>query len=140
MQDDVVALLAALPLTLKSVELSFLEFLDNGGDYRSLLAHMRDTLNWRDRATGQRPQVSVGILSSVWITGRVIWVDNEVAEFLYGDGEGPFGTEDGRSGNVVFLGKGIVRDAFEPEHARPYASPGTLAKLGYYVDSPWFVE
>lgn len=45
-QDDVVALLGGMP-ALRSVELSFLYFLDYG-DHRGLLGGMRDKLGWKE--------------------------------------------------------------------------------------------
>ncbi|KAJ8128781.1 hypothetical protein O1611_g4854 [Lasiodiplodia mahajangana] len=68
--------------------------------------------------------------------GRAIWVDEEVSDFLYRGGENPFGF-DGQAPNYVSPGKGIVRDAFDPSHERPWADFKTYARLGYYAGSPW---
>lgn len=43
-QSDVVALLMALPPTVRFVELSFLEFLDGGGNHQAMLEQMRNEL------------------------------------------------------------------------------------------------
>ena len=48
-KDDVIAILAALPATLRSVELSFLSFLGDDSSYNALLEDMRDKLGWQDR-------------------------------------------------------------------------------------------
>ncbi|PGH04879.1 hypothetical protein AJ79_06964 [Helicocarpus griseus UAMH5409] len=102
-QDDVLTLLAALPLTLRSVELSFLYFRDGGGSYRELLMQMRDKLGWRKRAVEERPRVFIGIAEDIPMTGRYVWMDVGVAEFLYGDGENPFSL---KSPNYVYQGYG----------------------------------
>ncbi|KAI0904127.1 hypothetical protein F4823DRAFT_628864 [Ustulina deusta] len=121
-QADMISLLASLPLTIRSVQLSFLYFLDGGGTWKTLLEEMRDTLGWRDRAEDARPAVSIGV---DFITsehrGRAIWADKEVHDFLYNDGETPFGWK-GRNLNSVPDGKGIVRDAFDPQYERPHLS------------------
>lgn len=49
MQSNVMSLLSELPSTVRSIDLSFLKFLDTGGHYRGLLWEMRDTLDWRYR-------------------------------------------------------------------------------------------
>ncbi|KAK4038019.1 hypothetical protein C8A01DRAFT_48313 [Parachaetomium inaequale] len=92
-QNDLLSLLAALPATLRSVELSCLIFLE--GTYRGLLADMRDTLDWRGRGTRERPKVIVGLPADS-ISERTIWVDEQV-------------------------GIGVLRDAFDPLYERPNA-------------------
>lgn len=134
MQADVMALLAALPSTVRSVELSFLHFLDGGGRYRTLLEHMRAELGWRDRPATQRPRVSIGIEEQCPVPGRATWVDDEVAEFLYADGPNPF---DGGFWQPVQQGKGVVRDTFDPEYERPWADDDTLRKLGYLKEADY---
>ncbi|ROT38193.1 hypothetical protein SODALDRAFT_312748 [Sodiomyces alkalinus F11] len=81
-QKDVLALLASLPDTLRSVELSFLMFLDGGGSFRGLLDDMRDTLGWRERPVAHRPRVIVGMPSQQAVEGRAVWADHEVEAFL----------------------------------------------------------
>ncbi|KAI8162044.1 hypothetical protein K4K49_013089 [Colletotrichum sp. SAR 10_70] len=53
-QQDLLDFLAVLPQTLHSVELSFLMFMANNGDYRELLFHIRDDLGWQGRAIRPR--------------------------------------------------------------------------------------
>lgn len=132
MQADVVELLAALPETLRSVELSFLLFLDRGGNYRGMLNEMRERLgSWREREEWARPRVTIGIELNPGIApiGRNIWTDKEVEEFLYEDGENPFHI---RSQNSLQFGYGVVRDVFEPEFERPFVDWDTMEVLGYY--------
>jgi hypothetical protein len=129
-QADVLALLAALPVTLRSVELSFLEFLHDGGTYRDLLTDMRDELGWQERATASRPKVTIGVPLTNTMPGRAVWIDDEVDNFLYGSGENPFGAKGERNPNDVAAGRGMVWDAFDPTHERPWASRAALIRLG----------
>ncbi|KPM43235.1 hypothetical protein AK830_g3358 [Neonectria ditissima] len=126
--SDVVSLLAALPPTLRSVELSFLHFQDEHGSHRELLQAMRDTLGWRERAVGNRPKVIMGWhpMGMCMGSGRAIWIDDEVNAFIYEKGNNPFlGTHpDG-----LYQG-GTERDVFEPAHERPYADIHALEQLG----------
>lgn len=136
-QDDLISLLAALPASLLSVELSFLHFYGDG-NYRNLLCDMRDKLGWRDRSASERPKVIIGGggggLVAVHV-GRATWVEDEVSEFLYGDGQNPFGREGDRfSPNQIRLGFGVERDEFELDFERPWAQYDELQRLGYYPD------
>ncbi|CRG88260.1 hypothetical protein PISL3812_05288 [Talaromyces islandicus] len=136
-QADVVDFLVALPETLRSVELSFLLFLDGGGNYRDMLDEMRERLaSWREREKSARPRVVIGIKwrRLVVLTGRAIWVDREVGEFLYGAGENPFAS--GRNKNRIRYGCGVVKDVFQPEYKRPYVDVETMEELGYYKKDP----
>jgi hypothetical protein len=135
-QSDVVGFLVALPETLRSVELSFLLFLDGGGNYKDMLDEMRERLtSWREREEWSRPRVTIGIewRPGVVLMGRAIWVDREIGEFLYGAGENPFAR--GPTKNRIPYGCGVVRDVFEPEYERPYANWETMENLGYYPKS-----
>jgi hypothetical protein len=130
-QDDLVALLDALPDTLRSVHLSFLYFPDNRGTWRGLLQDIRDKLDWRTRrGPSSRPRVTVGTATQYVQFGHAVWVDEEVQAFLYADGPNPFvGNEE-----VVISDLGVVRDSFEPAYKRPNVSSYELAKLGYLKD------
>lgn len=119
-QDDLLPLLAALPDTIRTVELSFLYFLDKdqGGGYRSLLSEMRDTLDWSTRDVAARPRVKIG--SDDMITGcygRALWFEGEVDSFLYEGGPNPFSF--GRQ-HVSDLDVGTIRDKFQPEIDGPW--------------------
>ncbi|KAK7697841.1 hypothetical protein SLS64_013094 [Diaporthe eres] len=132
-QADVMSLLRALPGSLRSVELSFLYFVDGGGDWRGLLGEMRDTLDWRGREAACRPAVVVGHgLIAPWC-GRAVWAGREaVGSFLYGDGPNPFGDEGEPAPNQIVMrnGTGVVRDAFDPSYERPYVDNAELIRLG----------
>jgi hypothetical protein len=135
----VLALLAALPAT-RSVELSLLEFLDDGGTYRDLLTDMRDELGWQERATASRPKVSIGVPLTNPMPARAVWIDDEVDNFLYGSGQNSFGAKGERNPNDVAAGRGMVRDAFDPTHERPWAYRAALMRLGYIKKVPWLLD
>lgn len=60
--DELIAVLGALPSTLRSVELSFLIFKKNAPRrYYDLLEAMRDKLQWHERAENERPRVTIHI-------------------------------------------------------------------------------
>lgn len=139
-QGDVVSLLRALPGSLRSVELSFLHFVDGGGDWRGLLREMRETLDWRGREAAARPDVVVGHALIVPRCGRAVWAEGEaVGNFLYGDGPNPFGDEGELAPNQIVMGSGagVERDAFDPGHERPYADNFELMRLGILTKAPW---
>lgn len=86
--DDLLSVLAALPKVLRSVELSFLYFTGEKGDYYHLLEAMYDTLDWRDRIVNERPVVTIHVPESI---GYEYWcMDAAVSEFLYYQGPNPF--------------------------------------------------
>ena len=135
-QDDLVSLLAAMPASLRSVELSFL-FFHGGATHRSLLYAMRDRLDWRKRLAGERPTVRMGSGSSIgpWgrlVVGRATWVEGEVADFLYGEGRNPFGADGDDRPDGIQMGVGVERDEFDPAYERPWVDYAELSRLGYY--------
>lgn len=139
-QADVISLLGALPGSLRSVELSFLYFVDTGGDWRGLLGEMRDTLDWRGREAACRPAVVVGHALIVPRCGRAVWADREaVGSFLYGDGPNPFGDEGELAPNQIVMrnGLGVERDAFDLSYERPYVDNAELMRLGTLKKAPW---
>jgi hypothetical protein len=128
-QDDLISLLAALPASLRFVELSYLTFLGDGGNYRDLLADMRNTLGWRDRPANWRPMVTILVGIQHIVSTRALCMDSEVNEFLYGDGTNPFG-QAGYGPDQPSYGRGIERDPFEPAHDRPNVDYITLMRMG----------
>ena len=130
---DLLSLLAALPPTLRSLELGNLAFLDEGGHWRGLLEDMRDSLGWRDRPAQERPRVTLhdADIDGNRRPGREVWLEAVVAEFLYGNGKNPFG-QNGCHPDQIDKGQGgVVRDAFDPEYERPHVILEELARLGY---------
>ncbi|KAM5448805.1 hypothetical protein McanMca71_004483 [Microsporum canis] len=69
--------------TLRTVELSQLLFIKNGENYNTLLTGMRDTLDWKDRAVENWPQVRK---PSAMLNA---YMEQAVSNYLYGDGENP---------------------------------------------------
>ena len=130
---DLLSLLAALPPTLRSVELGNLKFLDEGGHWRGLLEDIRDCLEWRDRPAQDRPRVTLhdAEIDGERRPGREVWLEAAVAEFLYRNGENPFGQSGCHRGQIDKGQGGVVRDAFDPEYERPHVILGELSRLGY---------
>ncbi|RSL92401.1 hypothetical protein CEP52_013839 [Fusarium oligoseptatum] len=133
-QADVMDFLLAMPLTLQSVELSFLFFLPNNGDYQSLLEHMRDELGWRGRVAAARPKIAIRVDNDPIAQDLVVCVGREVQDFMYSDGENPF------FGDIVFRGTGTLLDTFDPEFTRPYAQIDRLMELGILEKSSWYQQ
>lgn len=115
------SLLKVLPATIRTVELSFLCFLNDGDSYKALLDEMRDTLDWRTRDAAVRPKVKIGldVSRTAVVPGRAIWLEREVDSFLYEGGPCLFPREDGpddaKDGNG-----GTIRDEFQPEIDGPW--------------------
>ncbi|RFU34024.1 hypothetical protein B7463_g2262, partial [Scytalidium lignicola] len=111
-REDLLSLLAAFPATLRSVELSFLKFLSDRGNYRELLLDMRDTLDWRDRPANERIKVIIHIEMQVWPI-RYLCVDDQVNEYIYGNAANPFGNDTGPFGGRPMAGTSVERDPFD---------------------------
>ncbi|CAG8098103.1 unnamed protein product [Penicillium olsonii] len=89
-ESDLISFLSELPVTVRSVKLSFLTFVDNGNHWHPFLEKLRKAIRenrlWSDR----RRNVTVGCMQDRSLPGRARWIGKEVDEFLYGDGENPF--------------------------------------------------
>ncbi|KAL2677151.1 hypothetical protein Neosp_010919 [[Neocosmospora] mangrovei] len=126
-QDDLVSFLGKLPSTLESVELSFLAFFKEQGNYWGLLSDIRDKLGWRDRAVDARVKICVLITyNQANREGRYIRLDKEVQDYVYGSGPPPFCP----SGYIRY-GTGVQQDEFNPHWERPYEDAVSLRSLGY---------
>lgn len=115
-----VRLLDRLPLTIRSVELSFLSFSEPYIDNWSILIEgIRNRTRWRYRSISKRPKLVVGV-EVVWNRqpGLGIWIEKEVHEFLYGNGQNPFDEY-----GIVRPGVGFERDSFNPDYERPHVYP-----------------
>lgn len=128
-QDDLLSFLGALPPTLRSVELSFLHFME--GNWRDLVAGMRSQLGWRERPAGQRPRVAIGLPDCLHRPRRGIWADAPVERFLYYHEPNPFGADGGHPSQIERGWGGVVKDTFDPSYERPYAHDDELRRLGY---------
>ncbi|EEU44467.1 uncharacterized protein NECHADRAFT_48560 [Fusarium vanettenii 77-13-4] len=126
-QDDLVSFLAKLPSTLESVELSFLAFLEEQGNYCGLLSDIRDKLGWRDRPVDAKVKICVLItFNQANREGRYIRLNKEVQDYVYGSGPPPFSPR-----GYIGYGTGVQQDEFNPHWERPYEKPSTLERLGY---------
>ncbi|KAI1861642.1 hypothetical protein JX265_009609 [Neoarthrinium moseri] len=111
-QDDLLTILAALPVSVRTIELGFLQFT-------------------QDRT--HRPRITVNVSYLYWHPGRSVWIEKEVDRFMYHGGINPFLDDSSRlDPNLPPLGIGRYRDAFDPGFDRPHAGPGTLVRLGYH--------
>ncbi|KAH7219800.1 hypothetical protein BKA60DRAFT_596139 [Fusarium oxysporum] len=111
-QRDIMTLITALPLTLESLELSFLSFLPREGNYRNLLQDMRDNLGWRERPAGNQPKLIVFVVETELTTdGAAIDVSHAAMDYMYHHGENPFVEEQIME---VVEGKGTLVDFLDP--------------------------
>ncbi|KAJ4201175.1 hypothetical protein NW767_006826 [Fusarium falciforme] len=126
-QGDLVSFLAKLPSTLQSVELSFLAFIEQQGNYWGLLSDIRDKLGWRHRPVDTRVKICVLITFNQHNrVGRYIRLDKEVQDYIYGSGPPPFGPR-----GHISRGTGVQEDEFNPHWKRPYEDARVLRSLGY---------
>ncbi|KAM0257677.1 hypothetical protein ACHAQJ_004242 [Trichoderma viride] len=119
---DLISTLSQLP-GLQSLELGLLTIY-RGSDFE-LLNDMRNSLCWHERL--ERPKVKYAIpIPGKNIQGRAIWLDEEVENFLYRDGENPFDAENDQVGYWV----GIIRDAYDPAYERSQVFPFKYQNVG----------
>ncbi|PYH86789.1 hypothetical protein BO82DRAFT_360520 [Aspergillus uvarum CBS 121591] len=117
-QANVISLLNQLPALWK-IELSFLGFLDYGGNYRDLLCEIRERFRCSERDPELRPQLMVAVAPWPPRPGLGIWLDEQVHPFLYDHGQNPFSIFRDAP-NQVPQGTGTLRNTFEPGNKRPY--------------------
>ncbi|KAK4085865.1 hypothetical protein Purlil1_9822 [Purpureocillium lilacinum] len=89
-QSDLIRLLAALPRTVRSVELGFLHFLHDRGNHHDLLEDMRETLGWQSWENPPKVSIATYVMSGLPVLARAHWLESEITDFLYGRGENPF--------------------------------------------------
>jgi hypothetical protein len=119
-QGELISVLAKLPDTLKSIELSFLSVIRGTGNYAGILADIRDKLRWRYRPIDQRIRVRI-LVRLNQDAGRYICLDKEVNDYLYGDGLPPFGVNGGgNSYAMITSGTGMQYDEFDPDFIRKH--------------------
>lgn len=104
------SLLAAMPSTLRSVELRFLVVLGEGSNYRDLLTNVCNTICWRERTANQRPKIKIHV--GDWYNASLlqIWSDKEANRSLYKDGENPLSEMTaGPGSSIPFDQEGVQR-------------------------------
>jgi hypothetical protein len=126
-KDNVINVLEILSPTLTSVELSYLIFMPDSGDYHSLVQDMRQKLGWRERDAESQPKIAVRVdvrFGSVH-GAYMMDVSREVTSFMYQDGENPFDEDEGSVEHPYVPqsdcpeGNGRLLDAFDPSFERP---------------------
>ncbi|KAF5587434.1 hypothetical protein FPANT_6887 [Fusarium pseudoanthophilum] len=126
-KDDVINVLEILSPTLKSVELSYLIFMPDSGDYHSLVQDMRQKLGWRERDAESQPKIVVRVDVRFGSVHGAFMMDvtREVTSFMYQDGENPFDEDEGSVEHPYVPqsdypeGNGRLLDAFDPSFERP---------------------
>ncbi|KAM0281374.1 hypothetical protein ACHAPQ_004148 [Fusarium lateritium] len=129
-KDDVIQFLEALPPTLEFIELSFLIFMPDSGDYHSLVHDMREKLGWRERGIENQPKivVRVDVRFAFVLSAAMMDVSREVANFMYQNGENPFDEDEGCVEDPWIPqsdtpeGNGRLLDAFDPSFEEPNVS------------------
>ncbi|KAH7193889.1 uncharacterized protein B0J16DRAFT_354442 [Fusarium flagelliforme] len=129
--DDLIGLLASLPPSLRSLELSHLGF-KPPHEYSDLVRAMRDALDWQTRSPAERPQVRMAITPDDSCSigyGMYVEVKDTINSYLYGNGETPF-----QDGSYFHRDEGgVQRDLFNPQFRLPYTdlySPWKLEQMG----------
>ncbi|KAF5677835.1 hypothetical protein FDENT_9132 [Fusarium denticulatum] len=129
-KDNVINVLEILSPTLTSLELSFLIFMPDSGDYHSLVQDMRQKLSWRERDAENQPKIVVCVdVRFASVHGALMMdVSREVTSFMYQDGENPFNEDEGSVEDLyipqsdTLEGNGRLLDAFDPSFEEPNAS------------------
>ncbi|EEA19678.1 hypothetical protein PMAA_004570 [Talaromyces marneffei ATCC 18224] len=89
--DDLLSVLADLPASVRSVELSHLDFMDRDPNaYRDLLVNIRDKLGWGQRAEHERPVLTVHHKWNDIYNMHYYCYDKAVNDFVYHGGLDPF--------------------------------------------------
>ncbi|KAF5981854.1 hypothetical protein FCOIX_3993 [Fusarium coicis] len=117
-QSDLINFLSKLPPTVKTVELSFLTFMEDEGHYISLMEDIHDKLDWKHRPLERRIKIFAKIFCYLSYYGRCICVDKEVEEFVYNDGPQPFRLRQPGNSSDVDPGTGVLKDLFNPAWER----------------------
>ena len=89
--DDLIGLLASLPPSLRSLELSHIGLRSH--KYSDLMQAMRDVLDWQSRSAEERPQVRMSVTPDDETEigcGMYVEVNDTIYSYLYGGGENPF--------------------------------------------------
>ncbi|OAR03975.1 hypothetical protein LLEC1_07863 [Akanthomyces lecanii] len=135
-QSELVTLFAALPLSLRSVEASYMAFVEQDCGYTTLLESLREKLSWRDRALGERPQMQIRLSREQRAApGRYTRVDKAATRFIYRGAlehvPNPFGSEANNNNPVEGLGA-VACSHLAPSFEFPYTLGGRAPELTLY--------
>ncbi|ATY61070.1 Cyclin-like F-box [Cordyceps militaris] len=127
-QSELMTLFEALPFSLRSLEVSYMAFVEDGSGYMTLLNSLREKLSWKDRAPGQRPQIQIRLdRDSFSRRGRYVSVDKAASSFIYSDASrdvpNPFGKEVYSLNLVEGLGA-VDRSHLAPSFEIPFTVGG----------------
>lgn len=144
-RQDLVDFLRATPSSLRSVELSFLEFLEtNKTHYREFIRDLRDELDWRERPVSERPTITIYLESDPPGYSVCVDISRETEDFVYRNGDNPFGEDKGRGLRTRKVGRGrkvgIERDMFNPLNDKPFLFDEELVDLGIVEPSEFYLQ
>ncbi|KAI0190611.1 hypothetical protein F4808DRAFT_444478 [Astrocystis sublimbata] len=128
--QDLVALLAALPHSIRTIHLADLTFIE--GTYSSLLLLVRDTLDWQSR--NPRPHLTIINENHLYVPGPMIWIEKEIDRFIYESGINPFG--EGPEPRWATGYMGVIYDTFDPDYRLPNLDPRGLLDIGLLQGDP----
>ena len=112
-QSDVMSFLSELPGTLRSVNLSFLTFVDDGNCWHSFISEMLEQIRKKRLWPDRRRHVTIGCEQNISLPGRAKWLEREIDDFLYENGENPFLNT---TYNQARTGFGTEKDALVPNN------------------------
>ncbi|KAM3427389.1 hypothetical protein MY4824_009475 [Beauveria thailandica] len=135
-QSELMTLFEALPLSLRSVEVSYMAFADENYSYMTLLERLREKLSWKDHEPGQRPQIQIRLSREHRAApGRYVSVDKAANRFIYRDASedvpNPFGSKVNNNNPVEGLGA-VDRSHLAPSFEIPYTLGGRAPELILY--------
>ncbi|KAJ5135335.1 uncharacterized protein N7515_004613 [Penicillium bovifimosum] len=116
-----------LPKSVRSIELSMLHFRFDDEDWFSMLEEIKEMVSegtlWGDRDAGSRPKITIGMAEHPLVDvtpstyGYGVWIEKEVEDFIYGEGENPIGEH--RPWEIQ-LGVGVLRNTLDPGFEHPH--------------------
>lgn len=135
-QSELMTLFEVLPLSLRSVEVSYMAFMDENTSYMTLLENLREKSSWKDRAPGQRPQIQIKLSRTCPVReGRYVSVDKAASRFIYSDASrnvpNPFGKDVYSNNPVEGLGA-VDRSHLAPSFEIPFTLGGRSRGLTHY--------
>lgn len=124
--EELFSVLASLPPSIRSVELSYLEFVeDRYHNYHDVLFGIRDTLDWAQRVESERPSLKLHTRSGALDRVSYYCYDDAAYNFIYHGGPDPFerppisGNSASFTGQVHFVWLGLSTPAQECRFQKP---------------------